>query len=145
MCHESIRTILNDCLGKKCFAVRIVPKDLNVLRKLNRVKVAENMLEQVNSEPTFMKRIVTGDEKWVYEFDMQTSQQDSKGRLTTEPKPKKPRQTRSKIKVMLTIFFDYRGFLHSEFLPEGQTVNKEYYSSVMKRMREQIRRKRADL
>ena len=33
----------------------------------------------------------------------------------------------------------------SEFLPEGQTVNKEYYLSVMKRLREQIRRKRADL
>ena len=27
--HESIRTILNDCLGMKHVAVRLVPKDLN--------------------------------------------------------------------------------------------------------------------
>lgn len=143
--HESIRTILNDCLGMKRVAARLVPKDLNFLQKLNRVRVAEDMLERVNSDPTFIKRIVTGDETWVYEFDMQTSQQASEWRLPTEPKPKKARQSRSKVKVMLTVFFDYRGVVHSEFLPEGETVNKEYYLSVMRRLREQIRRKRPDL
>ena len=143
--HESIRIILRDCLGMECVAARLVPKDLNFLQKLNRVKVAEDMLERVNSDPTFIKRIITGDETWVYEFDMQTSQQASEWRLPTEPKPKKPRQSRSKVKVMLTVFFDCRGVVHSEFLPEGQTVNKEYYLGVMRRLREQIRRKRPDL
>ena len=143
--HESIRTILNDCLGMTRVAARIVPKDLNFLQKLNRVRIAEDMLEQASSDPTFMKRIVTGDETWVYEFDTQTSQQASEWRLPTEPKPKRARQTRSKLKVMLTVFFDYRGVVHSEFLPEGQMVNKDYYLSVMRRLREQIRRKRPDL
>lgn len=143
--HESIRTILTNHLGMKHVAARLVPKDLNFLQKLNRVRVAEDMLERVNSDPTFMKRIVTGDETWVYEFDMQTSQQASEWHLPTEPKPKKPRQSRSKVKVMLTVFFDYRGVVHSEFLPECLTVNKEYYLSVMRRLREQIRRKRPDL
>ncbi len=46
---------------------------------------------------------------------------------------------------MLTVFFDYRAVVHSEFLPEGLTVNKEYYLSFMRRWREQIRRKRPDL
>lgn len=91
------------------------------------------MLERVSSNPTFMKRIVTSDETWVYEFDMQTSQLASKWRLPTEPKRKKPRQSRSKVNVMLTVFFDYRGVEHSEFLPEGLTVNEEYYLSVMRR------------
>lgn len=143
--HESIRTILKDTLGMKHVAARLVPKDLNFLQKLNRVKVAEDMLEQVDSDPTFIKRIVTGDETWVYEFDMQTSQQASEWHLPTDPKPKKPRQSRSKVKVMLTVFFDYHGVVHSEFLPEGQTVNKQYYLSVMQRLREKIRRKRPDL
>ena len=73
----------------KRVAARLVPKDLNFLQKLNRVKIAEDMLERVNSDPTFIKRIVTGDETWVYEFDMQTSQQALEWRLPTEPKPKK--------------------------------------------------------
>ena len=36
--HESIRNILNDSLGMKRVAARLVPKDLNFLQKLNRVK-----------------------------------------------------------------------------------------------------------
>lgn len=75
--HESIRTILTNNLGMKHVAARLVPKDLNFFQKLNRMRVAEDMLERVNSDPTFMKRFVTGDETWVYEFDMQTSQQAS--------------------------------------------------------------------
>ena len=37
------------------------------------------------------------------------------------------------------------GTEHSKFLPDGQVVNKEYYLSAMKRLREQIRQKRAEL
>jgi hypothetical protein len=40
----------------------LVPKDLNLLQKLNRMRVAEDMIERVNSDTTFMKRIVNGDE-----------------------------------------------------------------------------------
>jgi len=68
--HKSIRTIVQDCLGMKRVATRLGPKDLNFLQKLNRAKVAEDILERVNSDPTFIKRIITGDETWIYEFDM---------------------------------------------------------------------------
>ncbi|KMQ87532.1 mariner mos1 transposase [Lasius niger] len=129
----------------KRVAARLVPKELNFLQKEHRKQVAEDMIFRASTDPTFMKRIITGDETWVYEYDMQTSQQSSEWRFENEPKPKRPRQSRSKIKVMLTVFFDYRGVVHSEFLPEGQTVNKEYYLGVMRRLRENIRRKRPDL
>ena len=48
MPHESIHTILNNCLGIKRVAARLVPKDLNFLQKLNRVKVKNttNIMEQ---------------------------------------------------------------------------------------------------
>lgn len=58
---------------------------------------------------------------------------------------KKPRRFQSKKKAMLTVFMDYNGVVHQEFLPEGQTVNKEYYLGVMRRLREAIRRKRPEL
>jgi hypothetical protein len=66
--HESFRNILTNHLGMKHVAARLVPKDLNFLQKLNRIKVTEDMLERVNSDPKFMKRIVTGDKTWVYEL-----------------------------------------------------------------------------
>ena len=67
------------------------------------------------------------------------SDQSIEYRLKDEAKPKRPRQSRSKINVMLTVFFDYRGVVYCEFLPTGQTVNKEYYLSVMRHLREAIR------
>jgi len=45
----------------------------------------------------------------------------------------------------LTIFFNYHGVVHYEFLAPDQTVNKEYYLSVMQRLREAIRKKRPEL
>jgi hypothetical protein len=78
--QESIRTILTNHLGMKHGATRLVPKDQNFLQKLNRIKVAEDMLERVKTDPTLMKRVITSDKTWVYESDMQTS-------LPTEPKP----------------------------------------------------------
>ncbi|UYV84861.1 hypothetical protein LAZ67_X003748 [Cordylochernes scorpioides] len=40
---------------------------------------------------------------------------------------------------------DEAGVLHHEFLPQGRTVNKEYYLQVMRNLREEIRQKRPDL
>ena len=81
------------------------------------------------------KQIITGDESWIYAYDPETI---SEYRLKGEAKPKTPRQSRSKIKVMLTVFFDYRGVVHYEFLSTGQTVNKEYYLRVIRHLREPI-------
>ena len=72
--------------------------------------------------------------------------------MTLKPKPNHPngsvqmrqdqknsRQVRSKVKVLLTVYFEYNGVVHHEFLPQGCTVNKEYYLEVMPRLREAIR------
>lgn len=143
--YGSAEHILVDVLGMRRVAARLVPKTLNFLQKERRIAVAKEMISNADSDSTFMQRIITGDETWVYEFDMPTEQQSSEWRAKNEPKPQKSRQSRSKIKVLLTVFFDYRGVVHYEFLPDGQTVNKEYYLGVMRRLREAIRQKRRDL
>ena len=112
----------------------LVPKDLNFLQKERRVEVAKEMLSNVS-----------GDDSWVYEYDVETAQQSSEQRAKNEPKPEKPHQSRSKLKVMLVVFFDYRGVVHHEFVPECKTVNKEYYWTLLRRLREAIPRKQLDL
>ena len=62
-----------------------------------------------------------------------------------EARPKRAHQSCSKIKVMMTVFFDLCGVVHYEFLPPRQTVNKQYYLGVMHRLREAIRLKRPEL
>jgi histone-lysine N-methyltransferase SETMAR len=46
---------------------------------------------------------------------------------------------------MLIVFFDIRGIVHHEFVPEGQTMNTEFYYNVLRHLREDIRRKRPEL
>ena len=56
--------------------------------------------------------------------------------LTGSVDLKKGRQVRSKTKVMLLAFFDSEGIVHHEYAPDGQTVNKEFYPEVLRRLRE---------
>ena len=51
---------------------------------------------------------------------------DGKG----SPRPEIARMSRSKIKVMLVVFFDCKGIVHHEFVPRGQMVNKQLYQKV---------------
>ena len=76
---------------------------------------------------------------------METKVQSSQWTSKTSPRPKKACQVRSKIKVLLTVFFDASGVVHHEHLPEGSTVNQTYYIEVLKRLRDAIRRKRPEL
>ena len=137
-----MKTILKDHLGLKRVKSRLVPKTLNFLEKMRRVEVCETMFSGYKDR---MKCMITGDETWIYAYDPETTDQSSEYRAKGETRSKRLRQSRSKIKVMLTVFFDYCGVVHYEYLPPGQTVNKEYYLSVMRRLREAIRLKRPDL
>jgi hypothetical protein len=40
---------------------------------------------------------------------------------------------------MLIIFFDSQGVVHKEFVPEGKTVNAEFYKGVMDRLLNRVR------
>ena len=45
------------------------------------------------------------------------------------------------MKVLLIAFFDWQGVVYHEFTPNCQTISKEYYLDVLRRLREAIRRK----
>jgi hypothetical protein len=47
-----------------------------------------------------------------------------------EPKPSKVRMDKSHVKTMFIVFFDAQGVIHREFVPEGQTVNGQFYLGV---------------
>jgi hypothetical protein len=61
------------------------------------------------------------------------------------PKAQKAQRVRSKIKVLLTVFFDCCGIVHHSYAPEGQTINKEYCLEVICHLCDAVRHKRLDL
>ncbi|UYV77594.1 hypothetical protein LAZ67_15001657 [Cordylochernes scorpioides] len=140
-CHS---IFINDLVMRRV-AAKFVPKLLNCDQKQHRMNIANEMLVSVRDDPNLLQRVITGDEAWVYGYDVETNAQSSQWKLPHEPRPKKARQVRSNVKVLLTVFFDCRGVVHHKFLPQGRTVNKEYYLQVMRNLREAIRQKRPDL
>jgi len=63
---------------------------------------------------------------------------------SSSPRPKKARLVMSNIKTMLIAFFDIDGLVHHEFVPTRQTVNKEFYKTVLQRLRDAVRRHRPE-
>ena len=54
---------------------------------------------------------------------------------------KNGRQVRSTTKIMLLACFDSEGIVHHEYAPNGQTINKEFYLGVLRRLRESVHQK----
>lgn len=142
---NSVDRILVEHLNMRRVSAKIVPRLLSDEQKVNRVSICEDLLDRSNLDANFMNLIITGDETWVYGYDMETKKQSSQWMEQSTPRPKKVRQVRSNVKVLLTVFFDIRGVVHHEFLPRGETVNREYYNGVLRRLRENVRRKRPEL
>jgi len=87
-----------------------------------------------------MSSVITGDECWVYGYGPETKQMSSQWSTSSSPRPKKAQQVKSNIKTMLIAFFDIDRLVHHEFVPTGQTVNKEFYKTVLQRLRDAVRR-----
>jgi len=85
----SIHNIMTDILDMKRVATQLVPKKLNFLQKRTWKQVAEDTISRISTDPTFMKSIITGDETWIYKYDIQTSQESSEWRLENELNSKK--------------------------------------------------------
>jgi transposase len=107
-----------------------------------RLSVATNMLQEAESDENFMGQIIMGDETWVYEHDPEKKHQSSQWKSAYSPRPKKVCQVRSKVKVMLIVFFDMEDIVHYEYVPQGQTVNQQFYLQVLKRLRLAVSRKK---
>jgi len=45
---------------------------------------------------------------------------------------------------MLLAFFDSEGIVHHDYASDGQTINKEFYVEVVRRLCESARRKRPE-
>ncbi|UYV79170.1 hypothetical protein LAZ67_17001333, partial [Cordylochernes scorpioides] len=141
----STQSIMNDILGVRRLNAVLVPKDLTFDQKNARKETASLNLETTTDDPELLKRVFTGDETWIYGFDSETTQQASEWRFKNEPRPKKGRKAPIKVKVMLTVFFDYQGIVHHEFQQRGSTITANSYLGVLRRLREAIRQKRPEL
>jgi len=126
-------------------SAKFVPRLLTDDQKENRVEISQELLSNANGNENFLKNIITGDETCVYGYDVETKMQSSQWMGKGSPRPKKAWMSRSEIKVLLVVFFDWKDIVHHEFVPCGQMVDKQLYQEVLVRLRDAVRRKRPEL
>ena len=61
----------------KRVSAKFVPKLLTMEQKQWRADNVQDMMDTANSDPNFLKTVITGDETWVYEYDPETKMQSS--------------------------------------------------------------------
>jgi len=85
---------------------------------------------------------VTTDETWSYHYDPETKQQTMEWRHSGSPRPQKFRVLKSTGKVLASIFWDQDGILLIDHPPKDQTINAEYYSSLLVQLKDILKEKR---
>ena len=100
-------------------------------QKEHRMKVCQYILKQLEIELDLPSRVVTSDKSWIFEYDPLTKQQSFKWKNVSSPRPKKVRPFKSKIKMILIVFFDVHGIVYIEFLLQGQTINQNIYKDIL--------------
>ena len=139
--HTSIREELK--MRKIC--AKFVPRVLREDQKERRCHDSREMVELVNSNLAVLNALVTCEKSWIYCYDPETKRQSSQGKHAGPPRPKKARQSDSTRKLLIIPFFDCTGMIYMQWVPTGQTVNKEYYDEDLREFRKRFRRKRPAL
>jgi len=138
--RQTIHEILTFEMGMQKICAKVVPKILTNEQKENRKNVCLGLLERIKNDKNVFKHVITGDETSIFEYDPDTKRKSSEWHTSNSPRPKKAKMSKSKIKTMLICFFDSQGVAHKEFVPQGQTVNKQYYHEVPERLRKGVHR-----
>jgi len=81
-------------------------------------------------------------QNWLYHYDLETKQESMEWGHNGLPHPKKFRVQKSAGKFLAMIFWDQDGIVLIYYLPKGQTINGEYYSSLLVQLKNILKEKR---
>lgn len=125
-------------LGKIQKEGKWVPHELTPEQRERRVDTCLSLLSR-HKKKSFLWKLVTGDEKWVYyENPKRRKHWVDPGQPTTST----PKRNVFGKKILLCIWWDEWGVLYYELLKPGETVTGERYSCQLKKLADEINSKR---
>ena len=87
--YGKCQRVLTEELGMHRVAAKYVPRILIADQKQQRVNVCTELRQLVSDDETFLLRVITGDESWVYGYNPETKRQSFQWKSPTSPRPKK--------------------------------------------------------
>ena len=118
-----------------------VPPKLSEKHLLDCISACNFLLKRNENVP-FLKQIVTGDGRWIVYNNVE--QKRSRGKRNEQP-PTTPKAGLHPNKVMLCIWWDWKGVLYYELLPENQTINSNKYCSQLDQLKAALDEKHPEL
>ena len=84
--------ILTVNLNMRCVAAKFVPPLLTQEQKSTGLNLCQDLKNQIESDPNFLSKVITGDKSWCYGYDPETKQALSQWKTPTSPRPKKKKK-----------------------------------------------------
>jgi histone-lysine N-methyltransferase SETMAR len=124
----SVLEILKDKLGLRHVLLRWIPHSLSDAQKENRVSVARALLAELESTPfNKLGYLMTSDETWV----TFTNPHSSMWARNRDEAGERARQTITKAKTLVVVFWGFTGFLYATTVPAGTTYNSAYVNDFL--------------
>ena len=122
-----------------CFDVW-VPHKLSKKNLPDHISICDSLLKRNENIP-FLKQMLMGDEKWILYSNMEWKRSWGKQNELPPTTPKAGLHP----KVMLCIWWDWKGVLYYELLPENHTTNSNKYCSQLDQLKATLDKKRPEL
>ena len=124
-------------LGFHSRQLRMVPHDLTPAQAQQRVTLCAELLRNPTDD-RFWRRIITNDEKWILFRYPDTGKQLL--RPGTEVQSVVQRG-RFEVKTMLCVWWNFKGSVYWELVPQGRTVDRTLYAEQLQRVYDIVRRR----
>ena len=104
---------------------------------MDRINICDALLKRNEIEP-FLKRMITGDEKWItYDNPIRKRLWIKKGEKASNRKTWIDEEGDD----VMCVWWDWKGIVHYELLSSNQTINSEFYCEQLQRLQQAIERK----
>lgn len=118
-----------------------IPHQLSNNHLMQRFNICDMLLKR-NITDTFLKRLITGDEKWITYSNVIRKRSWSKRGESSQTITKAERHQK---KVMLSIWWDYKGVVYLELLPRNTTIISDVYCHQLDKLNDSLKQKRPEL
>lgn len=118
-----------------------VPHILKERDILRRIDTCDSLIKRQENDP-FLKRLITGDEKWIVYNNVKRKRSWCKKDESSQSTSKADIHQK---KVMLSVWWDYKGIIFFELLPDNSTIDSKVYCNQMDKLNAVIKQKRPEL
>ena len=135
--HQTVLSRLQ-VLGYRKVLTRWIPHVLTDSTRFTRISICQSLLLRPQRKE-FLRDLITGDESWVL-YDSNTRRA-----LWLPQGEDPPTQAKSDLhpkKCLLCCFWDSRGMLYHELLPQGHTVTGSVYANQLQKLADAVRERR---